>query len=456
MKKNPNYEIEISIRDLFFHILARWRSIILFALLGAAAFGGLKYYKNHNASKISEEDIKSYEKELSMYQETYDSYAKVIDSYTDQINSLNNYKANSIKMQIDPYNEWVARCEYYVDVDQSVLDILPEGFNQDPADNLLGIYRSLLYEDTYGDELKAITGIQNDEFIRELITWNTDQTDNSLSVTIIGTSREQVDKILSFYLDKIESAVKDEANKVMNHNLILSSSISFLRVDVNIRNEQKVTDDTIITLETGITNAKKAQNNIVKPEKPASVGNMDGVKKYIALGFILGIFLIGCIHVASYVVRGKLHSDDELQAIYGLPIYGSLPNSITKRPDLGIDKFIERLFHKKDTAGNDAINEQIASIINRNFADKKVLIVSTAASDKIIGLYNDLAARMSGKTDLSLEQSFLSNPESVKTVASFDVILIAEVKGLSNMRGIDRMGEILDIIGCKVSGYMTL
>ena len=456
MKKNPNYEIEINLRDLFYHILARWRSIIVAMLICAIALGGFRFYRNNKNADANEVERENYEKQLDFYQKSYDSYTKVIDSCRNQLNNLNQYKDNSVRMQIDSYNEWVARCEYYVEVDKSVLDELPEGIDQDPADNILGVYRALLYTEVYDNELESITGIKNEEYLRELVNWSVDQTVNSLTISIIGNSREQIEDMLNFYMNKVESTLKAEADKVGAHNLIMSNKSVYLRVDGTLRVEQKGIDDTILAIETSMANAKRSQDALVKPVEPAYLEKTAGVKKYAILGLFLGVFLMVCCYAVNYVLARKLRSTDDIQALYNIPMFGIIPNAVTRKPGKGIDKLIEKIRNKKVGVDKKVACGQVAAMISSNLEGRKVVIVSASASDKVKEFFDTQKDMVAGKANISLEQDFLKNVDAVKEINAADAILVAEVRNDSDISNIERMVEILDISGREVKGCIVL
>ena len=52
MQLNKEYERVISVRDLFFHLLYRWRSILAAALIGALLLGGYAWISNRKSAVL--------------------------------------------------------------------------------------------------------------------------------------------------------------------------------------------------------------------------------------------------------------------------------------------------------------------------------------------------------------------------------------------------------------------
>lgn len=459
MKKNPNYEPEIDIKDMFYHILAKWRSIIVVIILCTAAFGGYGYLKTH---VLNDGNDKEYEKELDRYNKEVEIYEKsnqrvddLVDSYNDQIDQLTEYLDNSVRMNIDPQNEWVAKCDYLVEVDKNVLEELPDSNTQDPADSLLGVYQSLFNESAYDGDVQKIAGIKEEKYLSELINWTISTGTNSFTITIIGNSEQQVSDMLDFYIQRVEGEIKDTAYSITKHVLTRANNMTYKCVDQKLVTEKRNVIDTISSLRASISRARTEQLALVEPseEAPAKPG---GFKKYIIIGFVLGGFLTVAYYTVKYVTGNKLRNSDELHRLYNIPIYGTLPNTITRRPNNGIDGLIERKRGKKNKTDKGVVCEQIASLICGEFEGKKVMLVSSSESGKIKDFYEILLEKIGNKVSISLVQSFVEESDSIKKINDTDVVIVTEVRDETNMAEIDRMGEILDISECFVKGYITL
>lgn len=455
MRRNPDSEIEIDLRDMFYHILAKWRSIIIIALVGAVALFGYRFYKTRD----TEANREAYDEQMEKYQhdlEAYERYDAMVETYTTQLDELTEYQEKSTRMKIDPRNEWVARCDYFVELDKSVTDKLPEMISQDPTDELLGMYQSLFYENAYDSEAEKLAGVEEEKYLSELITWTISPSTNSFTISIVGESEQQVKDILNYYMSKIEGSINESVNSTTKHKLTSANSMAYKKVDQTLVNEQKDVADRIINLRAAIVKARSDKELLVEPVEPVDITENRGFVKYSIIGLLLGGFLSIAFYIIRYITGGKLRSINDLQALYDLPMYGWFPNTVTRKPDKGIDKLIEKKKNKKNKVDKAVICGQIASMVVKNFEGKKVAIVSTSSSGAVKDIYDTIKGVVGSKVSITLKQEFLSNPKAIEGLDSVDAILVVEVRDNSIMTDIERMGEIIEISRYRVDGYIAM
>ena len=455
MKKNPNYDIEINLSDLFYHLLARWRSIIIIALLGAVALCGYRFYKTRD----TEANREAYDEQMEKYQhdvEAYERYDSMVDSYTSQLDALTLYQEKSLRMKIDPRNEWVARCDYFVELDKSVTEGFPDVISQDPTDELIAQYNSLFYDVAFDAEAEKLAGVEEKEYLSELTTWAISTETNSFSITIIGDDEQKVRDVLDYYMEKIEGSINESVNASTKHKLTDSNNMVFRRIDQTLVSDQKDVADRIINLRTAIAKARSDQELLTEPVEPVDFIQNRGFVKYAIIGIILGGFLSAVFYVVRYILLGRVRNEDDLQHIYGLAKYGTLPNTITRKPNGGIDKLIERRRGRHNKADKAVICEQIAGMVGKKYADKKVLIVSSIESEQIQELIEMLRSNLGSKVSISVAQGFIIKPDSVKKAGEADAVIVAEARNESKISDVNRMAEMLEISGSNVVGYIAL
>lgn len=455
MKKNPNYETEIDFKDLFYHVLARWRSIIVVAFLSAIALCGYRFLKTRDTAANRE----AYEKEMIKYErdvDAYERYEDMIETYKAQIEELTEYKEKSTKMKIDARNEWYARCDYFVELDKSVMDDLPTLVTQDPADDLIALYQSLFYDTAFDSEAEKLAGVGETKYVNELVTWTISTATNSFTISVIGTDEQQVKTMLDYYMGKIEGSINEKINSEVKHKLTGANNMAYMRIDSELVEYQKSVDDRIISLRNSVSRANTDKAALTEPVEPVDITQHRGFAKYAVIGLVAGVAVAVCVYAVRYTMNGKLRCDDELQMLYDIPIYGIVSNSITRKPGKGIDKLIEKARNRRIKTDRDIIYGQMASMISKNYDSKKVLIVSTSSSEEVKSLYDALKNITGNRISLRLEQDFLAKKESLEEACKADAVLVAEVRDCSNMDEIERMGDMLSIAGCDVSGCVIL
>ncbi len=103
MQLNKNRVIEINLKDLFFHILYRWRSILIAAIIGAVVLCGYQYFsikKVHDAGKVTKEE-RQYQLNLQKYHDDLENNQNIIRVNTKLLQGQNNYRKESIYFQLD-------------------------------------------------------------------------------------------------------------------------------------------------------------------------------------------------------------------------------------------------------------------------------------------------------------------------------------------------------------------
>ena len=144
MRINRDYEQEINIRDMFFDLAYRWRSILAAALIGAVALGVFQYTYLaviHGQGKITKEE-RQFQIDLQNYQDSMRNAQSSIRDYTKLISEQNEYLAESIYMSLDTQKEWFSSKTYYIRMDPSALEALPANSMEDPADYAAAVYVS--------------------------------------------------------------------------------------------------------------------------------------------------------------------------------------------------------------------------------------------------------------------------------------------------------------------------
>ena len=158
MNINREYEQEIDLRDLFFHLLYRWRSILVAALIGAILLGTYQFFNlklTHEAGKLTKAE-KQWEVDLQEFRDSLRNARNNVKTYTNLIKEKNDYLNESVYMQLDAQNEWYAYQRYYIKVDQAALDALPESVQEDPADRVASAYTATLKSGLDPEEMQTL------------------------------------------------------------------------------------------------------------------------------------------------------------------------------------------------------------------------------------------------------------------------------------------------------------
>ena len=236
IRDDSEYEAELNLKDMLFHVLYRWRSILLVALVCALVLGGHQFMSlrsSQNKAELSEEEQAS----LLADEVSLTSYKSQAESLTKQLEDLSRYQAESVYFRLDSQSVWTASAKFLVKVDPSVLAALPQGTALDPADNILGAYVFPLAS-SGADELMAAFGTENPAYVAELVVITPDPATNAIDVTVKGNTRESAEKGLSFVQEKIV-ALTENAQKIDPHTLIAIGQSTVQGADADLAKAQQ-------------------------------------------------------------------------------------------------------------------------------------------------------------------------------------------------------------------------
>ena len=278
---------EIRWKDLFSHLLHRWKSILAVTVLCAVALGGWQYFgvkKAHDAGEKTKEEAR-YEKELSTFEENLATAQGDVNYFTNLCQERITYRDNSLLMNLDPNNLWIAEKKYRVSgADESAADVL-------------AVYTGAMKTEHEKAEILEAFGTENAGYARELVKIIPEAEENSFTVTVWGSDKEKAEKELAYVSGKIEEAEK-RAQEIGNHTLRVLSEGASESVLEELISKQSTLANQIADDKDDITRAKRTLNN-VQESKPYEPG--DPVVRWGVTGAVLGFVLMIAIYLTTFL-----------------------------------------------------------------------------------------------------------------------------------------------------------
>ena len=455
MQINKYYEREIDLKDLFFDLVYRWRSILVAALIGAVLLGAFQYIKleaTHKAGKQTKEE-KQFEIDLQDYKDSIKNTRLSIKTYNQLMKEKNDYLDQSVYMQLDSQNEWVTYKRFFIKMDQAVLDALPESAQEDPADYVAAVYVSTLKTGLDDEEMEELLGTGKIEYINELVAVWPDNASNTVTVQVIGKDAETVEKQLDYFVDRLQTYCAPKAQEIGAHTLTLVNEDTYSRTDADLSAKQDEINQQLVEWQEALKEQRETLNQLEEKKEPKAPGKH--LIRFAAIGFILGAFLLAGIYAVKYVMRDTLHAARDLSERYGLPVFGEYAKSRARKPGKGLDKLFEKWEFRHVNTNAEALSGSIAALIGEKFADKRVLLTGTLPQTALDGLRNRLLAA-SSQLNLDVQADFLNNPEAVSAAGSADAVVLVEEKYASTARDIEREAEMLMIGSANVAGCIVV
>ena len=456
MQVNRNYEPEIDLRDLFFHILYKWRSMIIGAMIGALLLGTFQFIRItliHREGKLTLEE-KQYEIDLQEYYDSIENCKLNIETYQKMISEKKEYKDNSVYFSFDSQNEWVAWKRYYIQMDQAVLDALPESSTEDPADHVSALYISLLRNGLDEEEMFSLLGTGKIEYISELVDIWSDNASNTLTVQVIGNDREKVLQQLDYFVQRMEGYCFERAQIVGKHTLTCVNEDVRTRVDGELSEKQNEFNKTIKAYQDAVRDNQEVLNELEEGEEPVRPGAH--IVKYAVIGFILAAFLLAVVYASHYIMESKVRSSSELTNRYGIPVYAELVHTRARNSGRGFDGLLEAFENKNKKTDNEMIIGNLEALMVEKHGGQAVLLTGSLSASKYEQLYQRLKKDIGNTVDIRMKADFLVDSRVFSDIKKVESVILVEEKHVSCLRDLDREGSILDILNVNVIGCILL
>ena len=457
MQPRNDYEIEINLKDLFFHILYRWRVIVILALVAAAALAFWQNYKidsvHARGEKTAEEE--QFEIDLITYRNNLANAESTVAVKEKAIADMEEYLANSVWLNLDKGSEYQATRVYHITADPSEIAAIPQGSQMDPADYAVNTYATTLMSGLSDEELLDLFGTSRREYVNELVSVSGNTASNDVTIRVVGGSREYVDKIMDFFAAKIAGESGEKAQELCRHTVKVLTDDVVVNENHQARQTKRTEyRDSIQKMQEDIAKARADYNSLIRKKEPKAPGKH--ILRYAVIGGVLGVLLPALFFAVMYVLGGRIHSAGEVTGAFGVPVLGSLAHSRARRPGKGIDKLIENweFRHAERDAGR--MYDAVAALLREQDPAQPLLLTGTVGEKKLRAAAEMLSARLPAGTELRAEPDFVHRPEAVSALGEAGSVLLVEEKHETRTAEMVRMGEMLSIGGAKVFGCILL
>lgn len=484
MSKYIKSDYEISIPVLIRHLLKHWLPIILAAAACAGLLTGYKVYQQkaedeavrvglenvasalaeggeENESEIQEEMYEQYAQEYADYQASASLLADSQEHLLSLIAIQQDYVANSLYMQIDPYH--VASSDAELKVVMSM-----EDFTTDMGGT--GAYYTLsLRSGDYLNDLAEEMGTDT-SYLEELITTSYtnpkavdfeggavlidddpgEEIYGRIDINIVGSSQEQTEQIMDAMLAELDR-LHEERSKDLDHELVMLSRTCLDEVSTTVRDKQLaaytytnnlytqykytvsnasvVTDDDIETIMAQYDEDGNLKETVSSISKKTLI-------KYVLAGGLVGAVLMAAWFLMRYILDDKVRSQERLKERFNLRDLGDLTRTAAEGDADGYDLVAARL---RGAAGN----------------GRKILVTGSGRVDKISELSSALAQRMPGYTVTSAGE-VTRDITALNSLSECDLVVLAEQKGVSTCSQLQSQIEAIELTGKEIAGAVII
>lgn len=343
MNRRMEYgEREINLLHLLCYMLERYKSLIAVLVIGVILGLGAGMLTKSHTSTPETVEVEEQEPTEDVKQEM-----EIAASYRNLYEQQKEYNKNSIIMQLNPNNMYEGKVTYYLAVN---------GDDSMASET----YTALLEDEKFLEEL-AGTADMDVKYIREIINayysrsfFNeiTNDTAGVLTYSVVHYNEgvcqlllEQLMKQVETYqldanvyqFEKIADSLNAKANDdyIDSQNSYLSKENNYYNAVVN--QEKQFTEADLAYYQTHYLNKEltgtdnTAEGNTAALGTDTTVVAEDNTVKYMLVGAIGAFFIWGMFWGVKYLFDNKIHTKEELENRYGIPVIGHVCDENKKK-----------------------------------------------------------------------------------------------------------------------------
>lgn len=467
-----NQETEISITDLFYHILRGWRLILICCLIICLLCVTQGAAKNRTLS-FSDSEVEAHIAEMAETNAQIKDLQSRIENNQNSLSAEKNDVENSVLLNINPKAKGVANMTLFISLsDEAELsseerDVL--------LSSLIRNYTKAARSDELLNFVNSYTGMDfTKEFLLELIGVSAGAGKQTMVISACHHSPKQALEIvyaIQAYYREICSA---RLQKIHKHTLAVQKTKLETVADETITTLRQKREAHITSLEESIKANRQelydlALNDLMQKERV-------NLTQRGVIGLILGVLAGAGWMVADQILHGRVRSASDLITRTNLPVVATVysnptQNSRPKRAFSFIDEWIDRLFRRvpqKEVSPETSLAYAAASLHNMVMAENKdqnkyqIACASTVGTEQLQDFYTRMADCLSQpewqKPEIKLKP--LSNlwvsPQDMICLGRSDAVVLVEKTGLSHFSDIERMVGLLNQIKKSIIGVILL
>ncbi len=391
-----NEEIAIDIKELGRRIIEKWKGLVIAGVIGAFAMSAVGYgisYNNYmDGQPVSETELEKYKSNLTQKEQekvvqAYETYKVCKKQYQSDLE----YNQNSILMKLGTDNATTVELQYYIDNGyKSVYPVIEQTNN---AADIIAEYSLYLTSDEVIGKIKDKTGkeIEN-RYLKELITVEALEDTQTMKISICADSEELANGMADIIEQEVENYEGQLQSKYGEFQLLSSNRDESSTLDETVFELQQTKITAIATLETQMStigaNLTEEQNiyfsALIKNDEQENEEFKAEIisKKYIALGCVLGIFILAGYIVIKYLMQKQIRNCTDIQELYQIYTFDVINKTNVKDIDNTVQQIlacaVANGIHKIGLIGTDDSekSKKVLEMLQKALQNKKLEISS--------------------------------------------------------------------------------
>lgn len=448
-------EQTISLKNLTFQVLFRWRGITFFAFFLAFLLGGNQGYKQIQALSDPELALalrQSYEDKLFEYTSQKDALDLSLNQHTSQYISSSLYRNESILMSFDPYNVYMGSVEVYID---SYFEILSDSSvqNTDNMGKIIAAYQSKLnYGEMYSAIGQALGSELSMKYMKELVSISTNQGSGTINFTVRMDSYGGVETVTDVIMAFVQECYYTILEEVADHGFIMSKSAVNAWIDDGLNDQQENLDYGIANNLLNIASLEKELVDLEKENPGEYNPPFQVIKLFLIGGFIGGILAVGYI-VLKTLFSNKLEEESFLESEFDQVVLAVKP--LHRHKGNGLDRRFERMYNNSMLESEDDFFDYLkTSIQNKNKGDFVLHFTGTIEPELISQVYRRVSDEI--RENSTTGGFLLQDKTSLANAEKAQAVILVEKRNKTNIHNLDREIKYLQKMGKEIIGVVLL
>lgn len=462
--------IEVKIRDLIWEIVSKWKSIFVFAIIGAVILAGVDYSQKKSQEsrqvETSNMDIESYQIDT-----VEKNRAKAYMILEEQLQGQSEYMLHSPLMQLNPNSFYVGTLRYYIQSDESVKAAIGSAYDMSLTSEVLyeEISQALKLDDVqtaYASELIDTKATYCDFLFKTVNVFGeaTAETTQYVTINVYADNESDCETLLETVDEFVGKQTNDIRKKVGEHSLEkISRECSNVSSKELVRFQTEYTKDVnsnytaMNNIKKEMTDSEQAYIAFYRRQFPATNNVVATISlKKVLIGFVLGASLAVMVYIILYILNGKIRKEDQAQEMFGIPQLGVI--CMREKTAWGfIDRWIEKMryAHLRLTDGQNA-TELLAlnlKLLSKRNQIKSLCIVGCGLTEETKQVIKHLQNSSKG-SDLQIVEggAIVYDAKALEKAVEVGTVVLLESVGVSAYLEIQEELEICKTQGIRVLG----
>ena len=488
------YEKEISLTELLFFCLKKWRWIVAAMLIAAVLAGGYKYQSTarsnqaQQAAALLENDGEGEADEAEVIANpNVTHYELAIESWEKELEAMEEYISSSAIMQLDAYHLDTGSLTFYVSAGgQASTDALVKAYESFATDGRLAAAMHETNGSIAVSELQYLIEFDSTGAAASEIHYDGEreggETPLEIQLTELGADGSGVFALqitadtpenCAAYTEAAREAIEAYSGQIQGsvgtHVLNLVSETQTERIDQSIQAYQSGILETYTSAFTQLKTQQEELETVLEEEGSTIVTNAPAAYaspareavKFAVIGLVLGAFLAAFVLVVIYLMSGKLQSTEQFQEEFGMPLLGQITKNPGKKRIFGfIDRWIQRMEEGAyaDVTYEEQLRLAVANVkaaASKEQGLKKIMLTGTIAKDEAEAFCKGFASELEGIT-LAPYERIVYQASALEDVDSYDGVLFLEKKGASYTKLIRKERDLAADRDIKILGAVVL